>query len=157
MGELVRVPVSGRPAVAASAPAPASSTAAPSTVAPPPDLGTCKGRTLYIQVYGSTREGDERALRQAALRAGAKDVPRSEDIAARARLAGRPVPVPVQRDTVRWHTADDMACAVAVARWLPKPPEKQPAPHAEMLARHLKATPKVVEVWLAPPADWLPR
>jgi hypothetical protein len=157
----------GRPASAASAasgtptlPAAGPAASAPDAGALGPEGKACAGKTLYVQVYAKSRDKDDGALRSSFGAAGAT-VPRSEDISARARLGGRATPTPVRRDTLRFHTQDEQACALALAMWLQQRHDADPAPtqepRMEPLNPNLKPTRGVVEVWLAPPADWRPR
>ncbi|HSW08927.1 hypothetical protein [Aquabacterium sp.] len=120
-----------------------------------PLLASCRDKRIYVQAYGRTREADDLAVRQALQDAGAK-VPVSEDMLARAQMNKRVPPTPVRADVLRWHTPDDQACATALVDWLDErspPANLSPAGarHAEPLAARLKATPGVVELWLAPP------
>ena len=148
----ISVPPAAEPARAASV---ATSPASAPTAAEA--LGTvCTGKTVFVQVYGSSRTIDAQQL-LAALYADPKSRPGIEDMIARSRLAKRSAPTPVRTDWVRWHTEADKACAIAIHAWLQARPRPDlPAPSVGPLAPHLKGRNGVVEVWLAPPKGWAP-
>ncbi|MFN0182726.1 MAG: hypothetical protein ACKVQR_02795, partial [Aquabacterium sp.] len=61
-------------------------------------------------------------------------------------------PTPVRRDTLRWHSGADEACARALGAWLDTQPGAAAPARVEPLPSHLRPTKGVVELWLAPPA-----
>jgi len=128
--------------------APEPNAAAPVAAAPAakPADRVCEGRTVYIQIYGPQQRELARSYREPWRQLGAT-IPPIEDVTASARSAGRTAARPVARTTVRVHDAASFACARALA-----PAAGQSGWVVEPLSRRLRATPGVVEVWIAPAA-----
>jgi hypothetical protein len=123
--------------------------AAPPIAATPaakPAAPVCEGRTVYIQIYGPQQRELARSYREPWRQLGAS-IPPIEDVTASARSAGRTAARPVAHTTVRVHDAASFACASALA-----PAAGQSGWVVEPLSRRLRATPGVVEVWIAPAA-----
>jgi hypothetical protein len=125
-----------------ASPSPAPSPA-PAPAAPPPDA--CRGKTVFIQIYGPQQRDEARAWREKWRPLGAS-VPPIEDVYARAREANRGRPTPVTVTTVRHHDDASRACAQALRTAVDKPDWR-----IEPLSGRLKATPGTLEVWVAPP------
>ncbi|WP_158219938.1 patatin-like phospholipase family protein [Ideonella sp. A 288] len=133
----------------------ARAAAPPPAAAATPSLAPCQGKTVYLQVYGRSRDPDDLAVRKALQSIGAS-VPVSEDMVVRAQLRNRVPPTPVRADMLRWHGDSDEACARALVAWMNARSSLpagslQAERRAEPLATRLRATPGVVELWLAPP------
>ncbi|MGV3571423.1 MAG: patatin-like phospholipase family protein [Ramlibacter sp.] len=108
-------------------------------------LAACKGKLVYLQIYGEEQRADAKQLQDTLAEAGAK-APGIEDVTAAALRSGRATPRPVPAPTVIWHTAAENACADALqqldGRFV-----------ARALAPGLVATPDVLEIWLPPPGS----
>lgn len=131
---------SAAPPVAPVASSPGSSASGAASAA----ADVCKGVTVYTQTYGGEQRDAALAYREQWRRLGAS-VPPIEDVYATARSAGRAQPLAVSRTTVRYHDADDLACATQLGRavgasdWIVEP-----------LSPRFRALPGTVEVWIAP-------
>ncbi|WP_222623110.1 patatin-like phospholipase family protein [Ramlibacter cellulosilyticus] len=111
----------------------------------------CKGKTIYIQIYGPDQREVARTLRARWTELGAK-VPGVEDVTQSARQAQRQPPLPVGAPTVIQHQPELQACAseivasgkaastaYATSNWV-----------IRELPLRLKATQDLLEVWLPP-------
>jgi Patatin-like phospholipase len=104
----------------------------------------CVGKTVYMQIYGGGDRNGVRALREPWRALGA-NVPAIEDVWATAAARGRTKAEPVATNTIRYHTASDMACANALKVKAMK--EVGKAWQIQALAPGLTATPGTIEVW----------
>ncbi|WP_375575935.1 hypothetical protein [Paracidovorax oryzae] len=155
------VPAALQPAPAATA-APdgqAPQAVAPSTSSAPPrpwklKNETCKGVTIYVQIYGPADRETVRGFR-AWWRNWGASVPPIEDVYDSARRNGRGNPAPVDRTVLRYHDARARECATAISsaigiasngatRWGP-----------EALNPALKASAGVIELWVSPKEEQL--
>jgi hypothetical protein len=130
----VRPPVAG----GAARPAEAASGTGPQPVVP----GICKGKTIYIQIYGPELREQMREMRQPWEAMGAS-LPPMEDVWDSARRRGRASPKAPWKPTVIYHDAASLACAErlppAGGDWVVKP-----------LSARLTGTAGVIEVWMPP-------
>ncbi len=124
----------------AAAPAPTAAPALPGAALP-----ECRGKTVFVQIYGPQQRDDVRGWR-APWRALGLSVPTIEDVYASARQVGRARPQSVPVTTVRYHDATAKACAEALG-----PAVGQPQWVVEPLSPRLKPTPGAIEVWVPPP------
>lgn len=137
------------PAKPPTQPAPAPAPAPAPPVTPPPatveaSSPTCNGKTIYLQIFGPTLRDTVRGYRDAWRALGAS-VPPIEDVEATARAAQRTPPRPVARTTVRYHDPGSLACASALDKAVGLDSWK-----VEPLAKSLKPTRGVIEVWIGP-------
>ena len=105
----------------------------------------CRGKTVFIQIYGTQQRDPVRAWREPWQRLGAS-VPPIDDVYALARASNRGRPTPVSNTIVRYHDEGSKACALALA-----PAVGQRDWQVEPLSGRLRATPGTLEVWVAPP------
>ncbi len=153
-----------RAGVAPARPAPPSAVMALPTpagaavdVAPPAPASAsagrpCEGKTVYVQIFGSQQRASVRALREPWRQLGAT-VPRTEDVLDSAHRKGQTPPRAGTDETrTYFHDAASQLCAQelvkAAARAVPDglPRWAEPVP----LPPRLRATPGVIEVWVAP-------
>ncbi|VVP05605.1 hypothetical protein PS838_03052 [Pseudomonas fluorescens] len=105
---------------------------------------TCKGKTVYLQIYGPELRDFARSLREPWRSFGAS-VPPVEDVVDSARRANRRAPAPYPSPTVVYHDQASKDCADrlksidAAKSWIVSP-----------LAEGLKGQKGVIEVWLPP-------
>ncbi len=125
----------------AAVPGPAPATPPTSPAAPLPD---CRGKTVFLQIYGPQQRDEVRAWRERWQQLGFS-VPPIEDVYASARQSGRARPQAVPVTTVRYHDAASLACAQALA-----PALGLPAWRVAPLSARLPATPGMLEVWVQP-------
>ena len=141
--------------VPAAASAPASvttSSPAVSAAASPsrPSIGAeaepvCKGRTIYVQVYGNESRDAVREQFRAPWQALGASVPLIEDVLSTARSRGTRAPLKVERTTVRYHDIGSLDCAKRLAAAAGETDWR-----VEPLSSALKPSRNVIEVWVAP-------
>lgn len=134
--------------------APPAATPAPARPASVPvqaSAGVCAGKTIYIQIHGPALRELARSYREPWRALGAS-VPPIEDVVATAQKRGRSVPQPVSATSVRFHDAGSRACAEQLEAVInPAAADvDQRSWKVTPLASSLRATPGVIEVWLAP-------
>lgn len=132
----------------ATASAPAVTHKVPKRAVAPPAAaasGPCKGERVYIQIYNDDETG-ARKIEKQLTDAGAR-VPRIENVSATALRDGRTPPRPVSKPTAVYHTQTDAACA----NWIRAAQPESPEFVTRQLAKGLKGTQGVVELWLPPP------
>ena len=135
----------------ASTPAPGPSSSTPSASASasasvqPMAADVCRGKTVFIQIYGTQQRDPVRAWREPWQQLGAS-VPPIDDVYALARASNRGRPTPVSNTIVRYHDEGSKTCALALA-----PAVGQRDWQVEPLSGRLRATPGTLEVWVAPP------
>jgi len=137
-------PASSAPATTASAPAAAASAAAAMAPEPGPDALPCKGKTIFIQIYGPELRERVRLLREPWRALGAS-VPPVEDVWDSARRRGRSAPQAPAQPTVIHHDDAGLACALRL-----RPGDADGPWRVQALAPHLAGTPGTIEVWLPP-------
>ncbi|MBS0164323.1 MAG: patatin-like phospholipase family protein [Nitrospira sp.] len=126
---------------AGSAPTPATSSGGSTS---PSIADICKGKTVYIQIFGPELRDRVRLLREPWRDLGAS-VPPVEDVLDTARRRGRNAPQAPSQPTVIYHDADSQACANQLppsdttSRWPVRP-----------LSPQLKGMPGTIEVWIPP-------
>lgn len=126
-------------------------TAVPSSETPVAPERVCAGKTIYIQIHGPEQRELARSYRERWRALGAS-VPPIEDVVATALKRGRSVPQPVSATSVRFHDAGSRACAEQLEAVI-NPAAADVDRHSwkvTPLAPSLRATPGVIEVWLAP-------
>lgn len=147
-----RAPASGPGATPVPSSPSASGASAPSTGGnPAPGTGSpasianaCKGKTVYIQIFGPELRDRVRLLREPWRNLGAS-VPPVEDVWDSARRRGRTAPQPPQRPTVIFHDIGSRACAELL------PPSDSPGSWiVRPLSSRLSGTPGTIEVWIPP-------
>ena len=147
------MPASVPAAAAASAPA---SAAAPSPAvsaaasASQPSVATeaepaCKGKTIYVQIYGNESRDAVREQFRAPWRALGASVPPIEDVLSTARSRGTRAPLKVEQTTVRYHDIGSLGCARRLASAAGETDWR-----VEPLSAALKPSRNVIEVWVTP-------
>ncbi|SAL72770.1 Patatin-like phospholipase [Caballeronia terrestris] len=127
----------------------ASSTVATGATQPPPPATAaqplaCKGRTVYLQIYGPELRDRVRSLREPWRALGAS-VPPVEDVWDTARRSGRKAPQPYTVPTVIYHDPDSKPCADQLA-----PKDAAPQWSVVPLSARLEGRPGTIEVWIPP-------
>jgi hypothetical protein len=132
---------SRQPPAASGAPALA---APPADSKPPPDPNACKGKTVYIQIFGPELRDRVRLLREPWRDLGAS-IPPVEDVLDTARRRGRNAPQAPSQPTVIFHDRGSEDCAYQL------PPPDSPSPWTvRSLSPQLSGTPGTIEVWIPP-------
>lgn len=106
----------------------------------------CKGKTIYLQIYGPELRDYVRQLREPWRSLGAS-VPPVEDVWDSARRAGRRLPQPYPAPTVIFHSDASKTCAEQL-----QPIGAQPAWQVIPLPSALSGRTDVIEVWVPPTA-----
>lgn len=121
-----------------------STSSAPTPDVPAPAADACKGKTVYIQIFGPELRDRVRLLREPWRELGAS-VPPVEDVVDSARRRGRNAPQAPSQPTVIYHDIDSQACAEQL------PPFDSASPWiVRPLSPQLHGTPRTIEVWIPP-------
>jgi len=169
-GAAAATPAAAASGAATATPAPAASGAAAATPAatasgaavqspagssaarPHVSRDACRGKTIYIQVYGSGMLESVRDALREPWRAQGAAVPSVEDVWASARANGRTTPLPVKEPTIRKHDTKSDNCVAAMKLSVARPAVAAKWKE-EPLAARLKPTFGVIEVWIPPGAE----
>lgn len=110
----------------------------------------CKGKTIYILIYGQDKRDVVRAKFREPWRALGASVPPIEDVWATARSNGRALPTLVPVTTIRMHDLESIKCVDAMKASLDNPKDTANW-KVEPLPSRLKTTPGTLEVWVSRP------
>lgn len=110
----------------------------------PPTEGACKGKTVYIQIFGPELRDTARLLREPWRKLGAS-VPPIEDVLDTARRRGSSALRAQSAPTAIYHDAASKECALQL-----RPPNIVGDWEVSALPQRFTGVPGVIEVWLPP-------
>lgn len=128
---------------------------------PPPNAGSCKGITIYIQVYQQDQMVLAGMLKDSWIKKLGATVPDIEDVQTTAAHAGRSALSPIRQPSIRYpivadgskSAAEYLKCANAMVHEMAVPnPSFAPTGgwRLDQLPTSSKSTPKAIEVWIPP-------